>query len=204
MIAIIDYGMGNLKSVANTLDYLGYEYIITNSEESIKEAEKLILPGVGAFNLAMQNLIRLNLINILNIEVITNNKPILGICLGMQLMAIDSTEYGHTKGLGWLNGNVIEFDLKDKNLKVPHMGWNEIKLKKNDSKLFNRISDNTNFYFVHSYHFVTNDVNIIEATCNYGYEFVCAVSNDNIFATQFHPEKSQDNGLDVISNFLKL
>lgn len=196
MIAIIDYKMGNLGSVKNALDSLGIESVITSSIDDIKKADKLILPGVGAFKEAMKNLNDLNLIDTIKEEV-NNGKPILGICLGMQLMFTDSEEYGLTKGLNILEGNIVHF--KENGLKIPHMGWNNLILPK-DTKLFKGL-ENPYVYFVHSYHVVNANTKYTLTKVNYGYEFVCAVEYKNIYATQFHPEKSGDIGLKILKNF---
>lgn len=198
-IAIIDYGMGNLRSVQKALEKAGQDSIITNNHDIIKDATKIILPGVGAFKDAMANLHKLGLVELLNQEVIEKKKPFLGICLGMQLIAKSSEEFGDTKGLGWLDAKILRFP--SNNLKVPHVGWNELNFV-NPTKLFNNIPDNKDFYFVHSYYFDTNEKFCI-GTCNYGIDFVCAIQNENIFATQFHPEKSQTYGLEILKNFAK-
>lgn len=200
MITVIDYGMGNLRSVHNALDLLGAEVQITGEAEEILAAERLILPGVGAFGLAMQNLRERGLVDVLNEKVIAQKTPILAICLGMQLLAEESDEHGTHAGLGWVSGAVHHFDVSD-GLRVPHVGWNNIEIV-GQPALFNGVKTGTEFYFVHSYHFATDDESIVAATTEYGYEFVCAVHKDNIFGTQFHPEKSQHNGLQILRNFM--
>ena len=196
MIGIINYKMGNLGSVKNALDSLNIESVITDDINVIKSCDKLILPGVGAFKEAMQNLKELNLIDTIKEEV-KKGKPILGICLGMQLMFSSSEEYGLTEGLNLLEGKIIHF--KENGLKIPHMGWNNLEIPKN-SKLFKGL-DNPYVYFVHSYHLVTDNPNYLLTKTTYGYEFSCAVEYKNIFATQFHPEKSGDVGLKILKNF---
>ena len=196
MIAIIDYGMGNLGSVKNALDSLKIESIITSNISDIKKADKLILPGVGAFKEAMDNLSKLNLIDVIKEEV-KNGKPILGICLGMQLLFSSSEEYGLTNGLNVLKGRIVHF--KENGLKIPHMGWNNLTIPSN-TFLFKGLT-NPYVYFVHSYHLVDTSNEYKLTYTNYGYDFVCAVEYKNIFATQFHPEKSGDIGLKILKNF---
>ena len=202
-IVVIDYGMGNHFSVQKKMNRLGYDALITNDVELIKDSEKIILPGVGHFGRAMENLHQLNLIDILNEEVLQKKKPILGICLGMQLMASSSGE-GNTKGLNWIDATVDKFNVTDQlKYKIPHTGWNQIKTLKN-SKLLNGIVDSSEFYFVHSYHFKCNDT--VDALCSTDYEsaFISAVEHDNIFGVQFHPEKSHDIGMQLLKNFIEL
>ena len=196
MIAIIDYGMGNLGSVKNALDSLNIESVITRDINVIKNADKLILPGVGAFKKAMDNLSNLGLDKII-IDEVKNGKPILGICLGMQLLFSSSEEYGLTKGLNLLEGSIVHF--KENGLKIPHMGWNNLSIPSN-TKLFKGL-DNPYVYFVHSYHLETSNKEYLLTKTTYGYEFSCAVEYKNIFATQFHPEKSGDVGLKILKNF---
>lgn len=202
-IVIIDYGMGNHFSVQKKLNRLGYDAVITNDIQLIKNAEKIILPGVGHFGKAMENLKRLNLVDILNEEVLQKKKPILGICLGMQLMA-SSSEEGDTKGLNWIDAIVAKFNTTDQlKYKVPHTGWNQTKQLK-DSKLLNEITDSPEFYFVHSYHFKCNDNMDALCSTNYETDFISAIERDNIFGIQFHPEKSHDIGMQLIKNFIEL
>lgn len=202
-IVIIDYGMGNHYSVQKKMNRLGYEAIITNDAEEIKHSEKIILPGVGHFGKAMENLQQYNLVDILNKEVLIKKKPILGICLGMQLMA-SSSEEGNTKGLNWIDATVKKFNVTDQlKYKIPHTGWNQIKALKNSS-LLNGIVDSSEFYFVHSYYFACN--NKTDALCSTDYEskFISAVEQNNIFGVQFHPEKSHDIGIHLLKNFIEL
>lgn len=200
MLAIIDYKMGNIRSVAKAFEILGADAIISNKIEDLKKAERLVLPGVGAFSDGMKNLEELGLMEALSEEVIKNKKPFLGICLGMQLIARESEEFGKHKGLGWLNAEIKEFKFEDKSLKIPHVGWNNINIKKTGG-LFEGIKNGAEYYFVHSYYMSCNE-DITTATCNYGTEFTAAVQKGNIFATQFHPEKSQTAGLKLLKNFL--
>ena len=203
-VVIIDYNMGNLRSVQKAFEKVGCNAIISNDLSTIKNADKIVLPGVGAFKDGMKHLAELNLIEILNEETIINKKPFLGICLGMQLLSKISYENGQTDGLGWIDAEVIKFDFTtlDKKLKIPHVGWNNTNYK-NDNKLFKKIPNNSDFYFVHSYHFCTQE-DVVTSTTDYGFDFVSSVNKDNIFAFQFHPEKSQTVGLKLIENFVNL
>jgi glutamine amidotransferase len=198
-IIIIDYNMGNLTSVANALEYIGEKPIISNKIEDIKNADYIILPGVGAFSDGMKNLKELRIIDALNEEVIKKGKPFLGICLGMQLLAEEGYEGGLNKGLGYIKGIVKKFDFKD--LRIPHVGWNEVHFK-NKSLLSNNLKESEIFYFVHSYHLITNE-DVTVGICDYGGKFVAAIQKENIFATQFHPEKSQKPGLQILKNFME-
>lgn len=204
MVVIINYGMGNIGSISNMLKRVGAEAIVSSNPQEIKKAARLILPGVGAFNNGMDNLNNLGLTSILNEMVIQQKTPILGICLGMQLMT-KSSEEGSGPGLGWIDASTIRFKFgKEKqNLKIPHMGWNTIKWKK-ESVLFRDMFEEPRFYFVHSYHAVCNDKEDILATTNYGYDFVSAFQRDNIIGVQFHPEKSHKFGMQVLRNFVGL
>lgn len=196
--------MGNLRSVQKAFEKVGCQALITNDHRLIKSSSKIILPGVGAFKDGMKHLHELGLVDILNQEILHNKKPFLGICLGMQLIASKSYENGETAGLNWINAEVIKFNFSDnsKKLKIPHVGWNELTYKKN-TPLFDEIPEHSDFYFVHSYHFTT-DEDIVTATTTYGYEFASSIQKENIFACQFHPEKSQTAGLKLIENFLKV
>ena len=202
-VVIIDYGMGNHFSVQKKMNRLGYNSITTNDTEIINSSTKIILPGVGHFGKAMDNLHQLNLIDVLNEQILEKKKPILGICLGMQLMASSSKE-GNTKGLNWIDAVVEEFNITDQlKYKIPHTGWNQIKTLKN-SKLLDRISDLSEFYFVHSYHFNCNNKTDALCSTDYESEFISAVEHDNIFGVQFHPEKSHDTGMQLLKNFIEL
>ena len=201
MIAIIDYGMGNVRSVYNALQFVGQDAVISSVPRDIKEASHIILPGVGAFGDAMNNLRNSNLIETLNREVLERGKPFLGICLGMQLLAKIGYEYGQHQGLRWLDAEVVKFDTDDKDLKIPHVGWNNIEFRR-EHPLFAKLSENhADFYFVHSFHVQCMDKSNIAASCEYGYTFTAAVCQNNIFGTQFHPEKSQENGIQLLENF---
>lgn len=202
-IAIIDYGMGNLFSVRKVLESLGVNVVITNDPEKILTADKLILPGVGHFGKAMENLKRLNLIETLNTAVLQNKTPILGICLGMQLMAKRSEE-GDTEGLGWFDAEVVKFNVKDQlRFKVPHVGWNCVEVNML-SKLMSNIDDTAEFYFVHSYYMKLNDPAETLNTTVYEEAFTSAIEKGNIFGVQYHPEKSHDVGEVLLANFVHL
>ena len=204
-IIIIDYKMGNLRSVQKAFEKVGCNKVIISSDHDvIKSADKIVLPGVGSFKDGMKYLKELNLIELLNDEVIKNKKPFLGVCLGMQLLATKSYENGETNGLGWIDAEVIKFDFKsiNKKLKIPHVGWNNVILK-NKNILFKDVQNGSDYYFVHSYHFTTNE-DIITSTTNYGFDFISSVNKENIYAFQFHPEKSQAVGLKIIENFVNL
>ena len=201
-IAIIDYGLGNLHSVLGAVRKVGYDAVITNKKIEIQNADRLILPGVGAYADGMRNLKKLNLIESLEELVNLKKKPILGICLGFQLMAKESFEFGHHKGLGWIDASVEKFKFEDKKVRVPHVGWNDL-LKHRDTILWDGIPTDTIFYYVHSYYVNCKNENVITGKCRYGIEFVSAIQKQNIFATQFHPEKSQFYGLKIIKNFIE-
>lgn len=195
--------MGNLRSVLKKFERLGAKVCISAEVETILKADKLVLPGVGHFANGVKNLKESGIWEVLNQKVLVEKTPILGICLGMQLMAKYSEE-GDTEGLGWFDADVVRFNVKDKRtFKVPHMGWNSAD-KQKESQLFHQIPQEAPFYFVHSYHFKCNEAADILTNTTYEYDFVSAVEKDNIFGTQFHPEKSHDFGEQLIGNFLKL
>jgi len=203
MIAIINYGLGNLTSINNMFNRLGVEALITSNEQEIVKADKLILPGVGHFTKGMENLKESGLQILLNDLVLRKKKPILGICLGAQLMTMHSEE-GNIDGLQWVDANTIRFNSKSLNgLKIPHMGWSDIE-QKNENELLNDLPDEPRFYHVHTYHFKFNDETLISATANYGYDFATAFHKNNIYGTQFHPEKSHKFGMKVFKNFAEL
>jgi len=195
--------MGNLLSVYSAVEYVGGDVTYCNNKEDIKAADKIILPGVGAFKDCVKNLRELGFWDVLNEEILTKKKIILGICLGMQVMAQKSYEDGEFEGFGWFDAEVIKIEPKDKNLKVPQIGWNNIKYDK-DNPLFKGLPEKSEFYFVHSYYMNCKNKTDIKATCDYGITVTAAVNKENIFAVQFHPEKSQDYGLRVLKNFLTL
>jgi len=201
MITIVDYGMGNLHSVQKAFDRLRIDARISSNAEEVSNATKLILPGVGNFKKGMENLGQRGLIEALNYGVIDQKIPILGICLGMQLFT-KSSEEGNAEGLGWIDAKTIRFNFEqsEKVLKIPHIGWNSLCFP-NDSGLYDGVSEDPSFYFVHSYYVVSNDDSSVVATTEYGHSFVSSVVKNNIFATQFHPEKSHDDGLILLKNF---
>jgi glutamine amidotransferase len=200
MITIIDYGASNIKSLCNAIEYLNYKFKIANKKKDLLNSEKIILPGVGAFNLAIQNLKK----NDLDLSIknsCNKNIPILGICLGMQLLGSYSLENGKNEGLNLFNGITKKFNLRKK-LAVPHIGYNSI-IFSNKSKLFNKIENNSFFYFSNSYHMTTKE-NAVTSNCDYGGFFVSSIEKKNVFGVQFHPEKSHNNGLQLLLNFIKL
>lgn len=205
MIAIIDYGLGNLGSIKNMLRKIGYDSIITKDKEEISNAEKLILPGVGAFDTGMQNLIDLELIDVINQKVKQNKTPILGICLGAQLMC-NKSEEGKQHGLGWFDAEVVSFKSRfdeGKELPVPNMGWIDVKVQK-QNKLIENLPDNPRFYFVHSYFILTQKKEDILLTSQYGINYTSALQRENLFAVQFHPEKSHKYGFQLLKNFAEI
>ena len=208
-IAIIDYGSGNLRSAAKALEVANKsvnansKIVITSDPEVIKKANKIILPGQGSFRECYLGIKKINgLVDTLNNFVLVQKKPIFGICVGMQLFAKIGYESEETKGFGWIDGVVKKINNINKTLKLPHMGWNQIEFKK-DFLLFSGIENKSHMYFVHSYEFLTKQKDCIVATTNYGNSIIVSVAKDNIFGTQFHPEKSQKNGLKLLENFLK-
>jgi glutamine amidotransferase len=201
-IAIIDYGMGNIHSVAKALQVCGVEPVITNKKSQLILADKIILPGVGAFDDAMGELKKLDLISVIQ-EQINCKKPFLGICLGMQLLLESSQEAKINPGLGILKGRVVKFS-PGHGLKIPHMGWNDCKVVEKDCVLLSGISGNGQVYFCHSYYPQPSDKSIIAATSQYGVEFGCVLHKNNVYGVQFHPEKSQVMGLKIIKNFVQL
>lgn len=200
MIGIVDYGMGNILSVKNALEYIGADVTICARAEEIDDMEKLVLPGVGSFGDCMNNLKELGFIKALNKAVMIEKKPILGICLGMQVMAAKGYEGGQFDGLGWFDAEVVRLDPENKKFRVPHVGWNDVTLKM-DSMLFEGIPETADLYFVHSYYMKCRDKSDILAEFDYSGSFTAAVAKNNIVATQFHPEKSQDHGLTMLRNF---
>ncbi len=197
-IGIIDYGMGNLHSVVNALDFIGVSSFISNEPTRLLQADKLILPGVGAFCDAIKQLNDLELSSFIE-ESVHRKTPLLGICLGMQLLFETSYEYGQHEGLGLLKGDIVPFNVS---LKIPHMGWNQLKINKKQP-LFINLPEPAHVYFVHSYHLETSE-DIVSATTQYEKEIQIAVQKDNIYGLQFHPEKSGEVGLEIIRNFTKL
>lgn len=203
MIAIVDYRTGNLGSIQNMLRKLRFESVVTSDKEEIANAAKLILPGVGAFDKGMDNLIGLGLMEILNKKVISDKVPVLGICLGMQLMTKGSEE-GLREGLGWFDADTIRFKFRDSDTyKVPHMGWNFVNRKK-ESRLFSNMHPDPRFYFVHSFYVHTNDPSDSVTSTTYGIEFTSSFEKGNIYGVQFHPEKSHKFGMQILKNFAEL
>jgi len=203
MIVIIDYGMGNLRSIEKALRKINADFIISNKIEDIESATHLILPGVGFFEEGMKNLEKLKLLEVIKSQVINKKKPILGICLGMQLLFKDSEE-GNVNGIGLIDGHVKKFKFETSELKIPHVGWNEVfggdfsKIK-----IFKGIEEHSNFYFVHSYYAILNEKVQCSFT-DYGSNFISAIQKENIYGTQFHPEKSQRKGLEILKNFVSI
>lgn len=200
MIAIIDYGAGNLHSVKNALDFLGAKSIISNNSEEILACDKIILPGVGAFGHAMDALTASGL-NKTVLKAVEAEKPLLGICLGLQLMFEESDEAPGKKGLGIFSGKIVK--IPDTGLKIPHMGWNSLEVSK-DSRLLKDLGDEPYVYFVHSYYLTTEQEDVVSAYTNYGARLGVAVERGNVFATQFHPEKSGDVGMKILKNFINI
>lgn len=201
-ITIIDYGMGNLRSVQKAIEHVGCNASISSDPKEIAAADKVILPGVGAFRDAIKALKDHNLVDVI-LQASESGKPFLGICLGMQLLMNLSYEDGEYEGLGIIPGKVRLFDIDD-DLKIPHMGWNQLSSRADDNPLLNDIPTDAWFYFVHSYFVDPTDASWISAKTDYGGEFVSIVRKDNVFATQFHPEKSQSAGLQLLTNFVNL
>jgi glutamine amidotransferase len=203
MIAIIDYGMGNLRSVQKGFERVGCEAIVTADPKVVLEADKIVLPGVGAFPDCMRNLEQGGFIEPL-LRVIREGRPFLGICLGLQLLFTESEEFGVHQGLNVIPGRVVRFPermtAEGENLKVPHMGWNQLVIRRRPAA-FEGIEEGANFYFVHSFYVVPKDESVVATTTTYGIEFCSSVWKDNIVATQFHPEKSQEKGLQILKNF---
>jgi len=202
MITIIDYGMGNLRSVEKAFEHIGKKAVITSDRKKILKSSLIVLPGVGSFSAAMTNLKKLNLIEAVK-STISYGKPFLGLCLGMQIL-FEKSEEGNCPGLGIFQGKVRKFSYKH-NLKIPHMGWNtvkQLKIKNETLKIFKGIENNSYFYFVHSFYVAPKDKKIIATTTNYGINFASSIFYKNIFATQFHPEKSQMNGLKLLKNYV--
>ena len=199
-VLIVDYGVGNHQSVVNALKFLGYDFLVSGKKDDILKASSYILPGVGAFGEAMKNLHKLDIINLLSEQVLLKKKPILGICLGLQILSEYSVENGYNDGLGWIKGHIDRFD-ENKNIRIPHVGWNTIKIVKKEP-LFSKTEEHFSFYFDHSYHFICGE-EFVCATCFYGTDFVAAIQKDNIFGVQFHPEKSQNSGLKLFRCFFK-
>lgn len=201
MIAIIDYGAGNLQSVKKAFDFIGAESVITDNPEIINACDRILLPGVGSFGDAMDSMAKSGLVDTVKQNALSG-KPFLGICLGLQLLFEESEESPGVKGLGIFKGKIKKFS-SDMGLKIPHIGWNSLEIKQKDG-IFKNIPENSYVYFVHSYYLHAEDKNDIAAITNYGIDFHSAVGKNNIFATQFHPEKSGDVGLQILRNFASM
>jgi imidazole glycerol-phosphate synthase subunit HisH len=200
MIAVVDYGVGNLHSVAKALEKVGADTKVTSDWKDMEKADGVVLPGVGAFKDSMDAMHRSDLAKAIT-AFIASGKPFLGVCVGLQMLFAESEEFGLSKGLGIFPGRVVRFGPGQK---VPHMGWNGIKITKPGNPLLKGVADGTYLYFVHSYYVAPANPSIIAATCGYGVEFTCMVWEKNVFGTQFHPEKSQAEGLKIYENFKNL
>jgi imidazole glycerol-phosphate synthase subunit HisH len=200
MVVVVDYGLGNLFSVAKAFEHIGAEVRVSAQPSDIRAATHIVLPGIGAFPQGMKNLQKSGLIAVLKDEVMNNKKPFLGICLGMQLLAQKGYEHEECEGLGWVEGEVRELEAKAQGLRVPHIGWNNLSFTR-ESALFKGVKTDSDFYFVHSFELRTSQNDLV-ATTAYGGHVTAAIERDNIWAVQFHPEKSQDAGLQILENFL--
>ena len=206
-VTIVDYKSGNISSVINSFKEVAKDKVtieVTSDLKKIKSSDKIVLPGQGSFKSCTDALNGINgLVETLNHFVINNKKPLLGICVGLQMFADVGYEETETKGLGWISGKVSKIDNKNGKYKLPHIGWNQIEIVK-ESKIFKNIENNSHMYFVHSYEFIPNDKNLISSTTDYSSKIICSVEKENIFGTQFHPEKSDKIGLQLIENFINL
>ena len=206
-VTIVDYNSGNISSVINSFKEVAKDRVnieVTSDLNKIKLSDKVVLPGQGSFKSCVDALNKIEgLTDVLNEFVITNKKPLLGICVGLQMFADIGYEETKTKGLGWIAGKVSKIDNQNGKFKLPHIGWNQMNIVK-DSKIFKDINDNSHMYFVHSYEFIPEDKNVISATTDYSSNIVCSVEKENIFGTQFHPEKSDKLGLKILENFIKI
>ena len=206
-VTIVDYSSGNISSVINSFKEVAQNKAtieVTSDLNKIKSSDKIVLPGQGSFKSCVDALNKISGLNdTLNEFVIVNKKPLLGICVGLQMFADVGYEETETKGLGWISGKVSKIDNQNGKFKLPHIGWNQINILK-DSKIFKEVENNSHMYFVHSYEFVPTDNNVISATTDYSTKVVCSVEKENIFGTQFHPEKSDKTGLKIIDNFINL
>ena len=206
-VTIVDYNSGNISSVINSFQEVAKDKVnieVTSDLNKIKSSDKIVLPGQGSFKSCVDALNSIDgLVDVLNDFVISKKKPLLGICVGLQMFADIGYEERQTKGLGWISGKVLKIDNQNGKYKLPHIGWNEINIVK-ESKIFKDIENNSHMYFVHSYEFIPEDKSVISATTDYSSNIVCSIEKENIFGTQFHPEKSNKLGLKIIENFLNL
>jgi len=206
-VTIVDYNSGNISSVINSFKEVAKEKIkieVSSNLNKIKSSDKIVLPGQGSFKSCVDALSSIvGLVDTLNEFAVINQKPLLGICVGLQMFADIGYEESETKGLGWISGRVSKIDNQNGKFKLPHIGWNELNIVK-DSQIFKDIKNKSHMYFVHSYEFIPEDKNVISATTDYSSNIVCSVEKENIFGTQFHPEKSDKEGLKIIDNFLNL
>ena len=206
-VTIVDYNSGNISSVINSFKEVAQDKVnieVTSDLNKIKSSDKVVLPGQGSFKSCVDALNKIKgLTEALNEFAINDKKPLLGICVGLQMFADIGYEETETKGLGWISGKVSKIDNQNGKYKLPHIGWNQINIVK-QSKIFENIENNSHMYFVHSYEFIPNDKNVISATTDYSSNIVCSVEKENIFGTQFHPEKSDRDGLKIIDNFITL
>ena len=206
-VAIVDYNSGNISSVINSFNEVARDKAnieVTSDLKKIKSSDKVVLPGQGSFKSCIDALNNIEgLVDTLNDFAINKKKPLLGICVGLQMFADIGYEEMETKGLGWISGKVSKIDNQNRKYKLPHIGWNQINILK-ESKIFKDIENNSHMYFVHSYEFVPNDISVVSATTDYSSNIVCSVEKENIFGTQFHPEKSDKIGLKIIQNFIEL
>ena len=206
-VTIVDYSSGNISSVINSFKEVAQNKAtieVTSDLNKIKSSDKIVLPGQGSFKSCVDALNKISGLNdTLNEFVIVNKKPLLGICVGLQMFADVGYEETETKGLGWISGKVSKIDNQNGKFKLPHIGWNQINILK-DSKIFKQVENNSHMYFVHSYEFIPTDNKVISATTDYSTKVVCSVEKENIFGTQFHPEKSDKTGLKIINNFINL
>ena len=206
-VTIVDYNSGNISSVINSFKEVVQNKVnieVTSDLNKIKSSDKVVLPGQGSFKSCVDALNNIeDLVNTLNEFAINQKKPLLGICVGLQMFADIGYEETETKGLGWMPGKVSKIDNQDGKYKLPHIGWNQINIVK-ESKIFKNIDNNSHMYFVHSYEFIPSDKNVISATTDYSTNIVCSVEKENLFGTQFHPEKSDKTGLQIIQNFINL
>lgn len=201
MVGIVDYGMGNLLSVYSAFDYLGTQVKVCKHPEELLTVDRIVIPGVGAFKDCIDKIVSTGFKEVLDEQVLKKGKPILGICLGMQVMAKIGLEGGENKGLGWFDASIVKLSPKDTNLRIPNIGWNDVSFDPNIF-LFKGVPKNADFYHVHSYFMDVNNPRDVAATYEYRQRVTAAVLKDNIFATQFHPEKSQDHGLKILENFI--